>query len=227
MNFINLWNKKIACKCAELCIGTYEHTFPIQDFMLLQDLPSTMGFVLQEKSTNDIYICIRGTHKLEDFFADAECLQQRTEFGWVHHGFYKDFTKILPSILETFARLENKEYNVYVTGHSLGAAVCVLTVFSLKKYLETNTCNFKAKIFAYPIALPRVGDITFRDNYLLADIPTFPIANTHDLVPRSPVKLNYTQLLDFIYVNFHFHNKIKDHEIKNYYENILLLGETL
>jgi pimeloyl-ACP methyl ester carboxylesterase len=95
--------------------------------------------------------------------------------GRVHLGFssvLKRTWKKVEKILE-----ESADKPLFLTGHSMGGALAVLTACRLEKM-------GRAPVATYTFGAPRVGDRVFCAGYAL---PTYRIVNRLDLVPEMPL----------------------------------------
>jgi triacylglycerol lipase len=114
-------------------------------------------------------IAIRGTdtkHQwLEDF--DATAVPVSHDGRWVHHGFEEVYQTIRTSVAAAYKAVSSAP-NIYVTGHSLGAALALLAGVDLK---NPNTWTF---------AGPRVFAAG-------AKFDCYRIVNHWDIVPNVPV----------------------------------------
>lgn len=184
-------------------------------------------------------ISFRGTEpgEIKDWESDMEVHLTDALGGKVHKGFYKALNsvweKLLPSLLKD-------DRPLWVTGHSLGAAIAVLAVAKL--YKEKNV---KAQGL-YTFGQPRCGDHQFSEKFdeLFAQ-KTFRFVNHNDIVPRVPLKsMHYAHVGQSKYFNkngklgdelswrHNFFSKLEDdfvtiftgealtdHQMKNYLEN--------
>jgi triacylglycerol lipase len=146
-----------------------------------------------------IIICFRGTNSVTDMVFDAwfSKVPAFGGIGKVHKGFQKALESIWPQLKKKI----DKNSKIFLTGHSLGGALAILTAHRLT--LENYTL---AAVYTY--GAPRVGNREFKKTYddLLKD-KTFLHINYTDIVPTAA-----PEILDF------FHpGKIrtfnKDHEI--------------
>jgi hypothetical protein len=103
-------------------------------------------------------------------------LVEREEYqGRVHLGFSSVLRRTwgkLETLLETA-----QDKPLFVTGHSMGGALAVLTACRLAKM-------GRPPVAIYTYGSPRVGDPTFCDGY---DLPTYRVVNRLDLVPELPL----------------------------------------
>lgn len=95
--------------------------------------------------------------------------------GRVHHGFSSALKRSWGQIETILDAVEDKP--LFLTGHSMGGALAVLTACRLAKVGRSPTA-------IYTYGAPRVGDRAFCAGYRL---PTYRIVNRLDLVPEIPV----------------------------------------
>ncbi len=128
-------------------------------------------------------LSFRGTDPvtLPNWVTDAVVkLVTREEYiGRVHHGFasvLKHTWYKIERILDA-ARDEIGNKPLFLTGHSMGGALAVLTACRLAKH-------WGAPVAVYTFGAPRIGDLAFCKSYKL---PTYRIVNGLDLVPEIPL----------------------------------------
>ena len=177
-------------------------------------------------SGENIFLVFRGTATIEEWIKDAEFFKEPYTFvenaGNTEEGFTKIYSTIHNSIVDNINELSNSGSftTLFVTGHSLGAALAILSVPEVIK----NT-SFTQPIM-YNFAGPRVGDSTFKNLYDSLIDTSWRVVNTNDLVPHLPPEfLNYihvntempitfgqpiTDLSDFTLIE-------ENHEMCNYY----------
>ena len=158
-----------------------------------------------EKSKNDaeaialvdeqkIIIAFRGTESKWQEWIDTNGNFSQTEIteGKVHEGFYQIFSAIWDDYetvqgqkkegIKNFVKRLNDQSTkqVYLTGHSLGGAMAILTTSALLK--ESISVSG-----VYTYGQPRVGNKKFA-NYLDEKLPhkIYRLVNNNDIVPRIP-----------------------------------------
>lgn len=138
-----------------------------------------------------IAIAIRGTEVSEksDIATDAKIDMKM--FAWddghfdgkIHHGFYDAATPALPVLREAVAALVDTYHaeHVWITGHSLGAALAVLA----SAFLSSQDIPI-AGVYTY--GSPRVGDDVFGKSFKSSGLwdKTYRVVNCNDIVTMVP-----------------------------------------
>jgi predicted lipase len=139
-----------------------------------------------------------------------------TWMGEVHEGFYEEYEAVIGTIHSTLKYKLYMKHNIVLTGHSLGAALAVLVMYDL------NPNYTLTRLDCYPIALPHVGTLGFKVNYVRRNCQdcTFPIANIYDAVPYLPASFGYVELMHAIKVNFQHWELVHNHSIEHYVQAI-------
>lgn len=165
----------------------------------------TEGFVAS--CPEMILISFRGTEstKIEDLMTDANIIKVSAPLGGLcHQGFYQAASEVYydhvgkPGIMSLLAKsLENcPNAAVWLTGHSLGAALATITTaLLLESKRPVDGC--------YTFGSPRVGDTTFVENFNRAMKGcSYRLVNNNDLVTRVPPRsLGYSHVDDIAYLS--------------------------
>ncbi len=161
-----------------------------------------IAFIATEGSS--IYLVFRGTANVADALSDLAVEQEDYKFipmgGKVSGGFQEtyegsDANPIEGDIITELDELiKTGSYDtLYITGHSLGAAVAVLAFPDL-----TQNTTIKS-VTMYNFAGPGVGNSDFTSAYEAeydADHVSWRVVNTNDLVPKlPPLGLDCTDLM--------------------------------
>lgn len=145
-----------------------------------------MGFVATGKKSKNAYLIFRGTVTTQEFVKDAKIKMKPyvlNKWGNVALGFLEVYTACRESFMKTLGGL-GADLNLYIGGHSLGAALSVLALPDVVK-----TTHFKKPVL-YNFGCPRVGDNDFVKTYnALPSQKTFRVANSSDLVASIPLPL--------------------------------------
>ncbi len=103
-------------------------------------------------------------------------LVERDEYaGRVHLGFSSALGRTWNKVETLLEQAQDKP--LFLTGHSMGGALAVLTACRLEKMGRSPAAT-------YTFGAPRVGDRTFCGGYSL---PTYRVVNRLDLVPELPL----------------------------------------
>ncbi|KAL4453920.1 hypothetical protein ABPG74_003803 [Tetrahymena malaccensis] len=216
----NLAQKLAAFSIASYCTSSYLQNWNCgfacqqnqQGLKNLQIISSTTSYstalVGYSPDLNGIIIAFRGTTSahIQTFFTDLKILKSSyplCQNCYVHSGFYSSYQEIQQQIMSTFTSLRQQypQANVYVTGHSLGAALGAL---SLPDIYKLNN-NQKINAF-YNFGSPRVGNQDYATWFSAQNfaIEYARVTNGADPVPEMPAE----------WVNYRHYN----HEV--YYPNV-------
>ena len=133
------------------------------------------------KNNEFAVLSFRGTqsNKWEDVRTDLRVLKLRTVDGKVHIGFKSAFEDVKDAITEEL-RKHLGEMPLYITGHSLGAALATVAVQEIEE-------EFNDQVAAcYTFGSPRVGDGKYER---AIKVPFYRIVNTTDIVTLVPILL--------------------------------------
>ena len=114
----------------------------------------------------------------------------------LHEGFYESYLALQPGVSAALKTLGGSAAPyVYVTGHSLGAAMAEVATF------ELVTQAFPV-IAAYTFGTPRVGNPAWADAYRAAVVAakgaaSFRVIHNEDPVPHLPPKVRGCLLAHF------------------------------
>jgi Lipase (class 3) len=154
----------------------------------------SIGLVLQDPTTGDAVIAIRGTEGIQEWMQDVRFLlvpcpflvgAGRTEDGFtaMYLSFTTDPAPGSPAVGKALAGLRWRKpvKTLTICGHSLGGALATLLAMDV----AVNTEFTGPMVYSY--ASPRTGDGTFAATYDHAVQRTCRIANRMDLVPKLPL----------------------------------------
>ena len=157
---------------------TLAATFTGQD---QQKVTAPFGFIAESASA--VVIAFRGTQTTTEWITDADVGFTRFPFtpsaGYTHAGFTGIYASARGQILPVLRRLSAGK-RLYVTGHSLGAALATLHALDAAVNLRF------ASLLMYNFASPRVGDRQFAARYNEAVKSSIRFVNTADIVPQLP-----------------------------------------
>jgi len=118
-----------------------------------------------------------GKIDLKRVFADLKAdvdirLADWSRGGKVHRGFKEALEEVWPDLSPYIQQLENRGCKIWMTGHSLGAALATLCA---SRYGNVQG--------VYSFGSPRVGNDVFREKL---DVKIYRIVNNEDIVARVP-----------------------------------------
>ena len=147
------------------------------------DDTSTYGLLLKAKAINRksktempcLILAFCGSNELRDWKINFRAYQcEFYQWGKVHRGFQKAFLSIKDDLL---AFKEINDYPLFLTGHSLGAALATLVT----AYLSNSNINMDS---CYTYGSPRVGDADFAN--ALEGKNIYRMVNYCDVVTMVP-----------------------------------------
>ena len=173
------------------------------------NIKETQGFVCKRDVSNEdpyVVIAFRGTEKkISDWLTDARAVPTQEGATKVHTGFLealtinigKDGKTALDKVKEILDSSETKDANgeplrLFITGHSLGGALALLTTKLLAPDVN-GAC--------YTFGAPRVANYEYFER---VKTPVYRVVNSSDIVPRVPPGalleplLNLLQMLSWL-----------------------------
>lgn len=155
---------------------------PMVPVLLTEDA----GLVVASDSStpSTLYILFRGTLFDYEWKKDFDFIQTPAitgpQVGLVHKGFQQMFLSYYPYILKCMNQYQPTE--LQVAGHSLGAALALLTTYSL--------ANTSLKTVCYTFAPPKVGNADFVTAFTaLPNVTLTQYVNEADVVPLIPLSV--------------------------------------
>ena len=134
-----------------------------------------------------ITLVFRGSESFSDWYYDLSIFKTylKEHKVYVHSGFYKQLTvdneydNILKIVKEQLVL--HPDYEFFVTGHSLGGALCTLCGFLLAHEIPNN-------VNVISFASPRVGDSKWRSKFdKKNNLKHYRITNHRDIVTSAPL----------------------------------------
>lgn len=207
------------------------------DFITDDDTDIQVGITINH---TDKRICVvfRGSESAKDWYYDLQIMKHHLRDKiWVHSGFYKQLhtNNIYQKIADKVSSLlnENQGYQIYITGHSLGAALA--TLFGFLYSHETSN-----QITVVSFASPRVGNSGWQNAFEAKENLThYRISNDRDIVTAFPmykykhvgknIRLRETQcdfFLTFPYNSWYDYSlfrcwRTSDHDCDLYYKRLI------
>lgn len=143
------------------------------------------GFIGVHEPNKTIVVAFRGSTDIQNYIIDLESVIFTPYKNYsgieVGLGFYTEWNDLLPDVIPVVEDLVEQypDYEIWVTGHSLGAAISILCAAELAQEGFQN-------ISVYNYGLPRVGNQAFSQFYSGLVPNTYRIVNGHDIVPHLP-----------------------------------------
>lgn len=148
-------------------------------------------------ASNDdvVVITIRGTELNEDILTNVRKFTVPWGTAKAHTGYYSEGERLAATLSIAHAHMHNfHNKKVYITGHSLGGAIAIMTSHHLRKLAYPVTAT-------YTFAAPEVGDSTFTSNLKYFDSPYYATINYQDPIPyinRKPINAAELLLLPIV-----------------------------
>jgi len=159
-----------------------------------------------------IIIAFRGSQtdrvkdKIEDIQTDIDIAQVPFRgMGKVHRGFSRALESIWPAVIKILNSFDPKhEKKLWITGHSLGGALAMLTFSALHfRHQGEDTHWWAENAFLYTFGQPRVGDKTFAAHLsALARRRIYRVVNNKDPVTFIPFFKGYKHVGRRLYINY-------------------------
>jgi triacylglycerol lipase len=147
---------------------------------------NVFGLMGRNTDTRTAFVSFRGTQDLADWLQDLDAVPEDYApiggFGQVHDGFQDVYQLVRGSIAANLATACAGCDQILVTGHSLGAALCVLAAPDIFRNMPPNTIEPRLITFAGP----RVGLSDFATAFNSVIESCFRVVNFLDIVPHVP-----------------------------------------
>lgn len=206
----------------------------------IDDKDSDLQAIITVSETKKrISIVFRGSESIKDWYYDLYVFKQNLDTGAkVHKGFYTQLMKNnnynnLIAIVKAQLALHS-DYSIFVSGHSLGAALSTLFGYLLSYEVEHD-------IVVISFASPRVGDKVWKKTFTeKTNLKHIRVTNNHDIVTSAPLinyehvgdvihlkPLKYKVFKDFSYNKYWYYSLFKNHSISDhncdlYYAHLLI-----
>jgi len=176
-----------------------------------EGLKSELVFaIIVNRTQKRMTVVFRGSVSLKDFLIDAnghkvtpELVEEFATKGTkIHAGFTKylfgdtlddndmnKYHQITDILKQLYAKEEYKGYGLYITGHSLGAALSQLLAFTIAGRLEKDEIPVE-RVIAITYASPRVGNKKYQSDFTALELEGklrhIRVSNKGDVVPVAP-----------------------------------------
>ena len=207
------------------------------EFISDEDTDLQVAITISQK-TKRISIVFRGSESKSDWYYDLQFFKINLHDDvYVHKGFWNqlhinnNYKKIKNKVDELLAIEENKDCEVIVTGHSLGAALSTLFGYEYSREIPQ-------KVTVISFASPRVGNAGWRKAFdAQYNLIHYRITNNRDAVTAAPmilykhvgINIHLSETKTEIFRNYNYSwwkyslfncFSIKDHNIDLYYQNL-------
>ncbi|KAI9849410.1 MAG: hypothetical protein M1838_000153 [Thelocarpon superellum] len=222
MNNNDAPGNKVTCPVGNCPLVEAADTVTTTDFenTLITD---DTGFVAVDKTDEVIVLAFRGSQSIPNFIDDVEFNQvpwDRCDGCLVHAGFWTAWLEIRSTVTQAIASAvaQNPDYQVIITGHSLGGAIAAIAA------AEFRAAGTPATLYTY--GQPRIGNIPLSDYITNQEGGNFRVTHTDDPVPRLPPILS-----DYVHISPEYHieegyDDITPNEMTVYQGDINFAGNT-
>lgn len=153
----------------------------------------TQAFLAESRDGYAV-LAFRGTEvaKRQDILIDAKAMKVSVLEGRIHGGFRAAYHSVAKDIEQSLLKLPDMP--LYITGHSLGAALATVATQRLEHILK-----IRERIAAcYTFGSPRVGDSHYDIEF---KSPIYRVVNTTDIVTLIPfLAMGYIHIGDIRYL---------------------------
>ena len=127
-------------------------------------------------------------HVMADWIADLNFLPEAWDHGGkVHRGFKEALEEVWPELEEYISTLQKNDRKIWITGHSLGAALATLAA--------DRYGNIQG---VYTYGSPRVGDRGFQEDF---HVNAYRFVNNSDIVTKVPPASVYCHVGELKYID--------------------------
>lgn len=142
------------------------------------------GLVAKNAAGDTAIVSFRGTQDVEDWLADFDALL--APYGWgpgfVHMGFQLVYRHVRDSLANLLTTACAGCESIWVTGHSLGSALAVLSAVDIATKIRPASTPM-----LYTFAGPRTGAPDFAASFNIAAPVCYRVVNRWDIVPNVPL----------------------------------------
>jgi hypothetical protein len=176
--------------CTDLCFNSYEYlkTVEVNCDLMKNGSDTCAGAAVASNDDKAIILTFRGTTTNHQLNEEMNSLWDKVPFpggGNVSHYFYNAFLTVWNGgVRDDFTTFKNRhsDYEVWVTGHSLGAIMASLAAghISALGFVKPE----KIKLIAF--AGPHGGDQIWADKMTTLVPYAYRVVHANDLVPHMP-----------------------------------------
>ena len=95
--------------------------------------------------------------------------------------------QIMTEVKRLLEMYSGEEMSITITGHSLGAALAILSAYDIAEtgLNVLNDCR-AVPVSVFSFSGPRVGNVRFKERIETLGVKVLRVVNVHDVVPKSP-----------------------------------------
>jgi predicted lipase len=161
---------------------------PIQHQRMVRSMVADnpiMGFISRNDAAKTFVVSFRGTETTEEWLKDFDALAlpfgDIANSGLVHQGFAAVYLTMRNSVIDGVDAAKVGATSMWITGHSLGAAIAVLSALDFAKNAVPPLGPQ-----VYTFAGPRTGNEDFKSLFDAAIPVCYRVWNRWDIVPQLP-----------------------------------------
>lgn len=130
------------------------------------------------------HFCDDPSIKIESGFFDLYTSKEET----CKYSSFSAREQVLAEVNRIIQKYEGEELSITITGHSLGAALALLSAYDISEMKLNNrkTGTKKIPITVFSFAGPRVGNLKFKERCDELGVKVLRIINVQDKVPTVP-----------------------------------------
>ncbi|KAI9148075.1 Lipase (class 3) [Paramyrothecium foliicola] len=172
-------------KCEENCDRLLEDKgVVVKSFLTNNDIA---GYVARVDSRKEIIFAVRGSKTLRNWGTNLDykgITSLLAPGAWMHRGFYNAWREIARDVRTALFStiIKYPDYNIVLTGHSLGGAVVTIAA----AYLRAID-RYELDLYTY--GQPRVGNSKFSDFISNQPGRLYRVTHNNDIVPKMPFVL--------------------------------------
>lgn len=170
--------------CGQHCDGVSG----IENITFIEHTSSVLAAIVAYDTTQDVIIAsFRGTvsSSCTDWVYDLSFTRTNPWSKYpkasVHHGFHNAWLDLKDDVMDAIQILRATRHTeqVHLTGHSLGAAICINAALDIK-------LNYGFDTSYLDFGRPRAGNLDFAHAVASEGIHGIRVTHSHDLVPHVP-----------------------------------------
>ncbi len=140
---------------------------------------------------NNIFVAFRGSENILNWVDNIQIVQISPYYNntiKVDKGFYKAYEYLKNELINKIKKITQKynTKNIFLTGHSLGAAIATLLSYDILNYYDYLHLSH-----LITFGSPRVGNKYFVESFKKFNLNHYRITHNNDIVPHLPEEFFY------------------------------------